>query len=201
MSTKFTPDRPSNCVSQVSNVAPCARAVARMMASGDSAGLGSIKGDVRIERHHPTDLGERDYLIRLVLAHLAGIPFGQFQLHHGRHDPSGLFGQLPGQYLCGGRADQPFYPDRSVDEDHQNRFVRSWKSRPDAPRARPFNVCTFRMASAPPKMNGAAHATRARVHKASHTAGQGVQDFGVVCGATAGNGRHGLVFPIFRGAG
>jgi len=166
-----------------------------------SAGLGSGKGDVRIERHHPTDLGERDYLIRLVLAPLAGKPFGQFQLQDGQHDPSGLFGQLPGQYLCGGRADQPFYPDRSVDEDHQNRFVRSRKSTPDAPRARPFNVSTFRLPSAPPKINGAAACKSRAGDKASQAAGQGVQDFGVVCGATAGNGRHGLVFPIFRGAG
>ena len=48
-----------------------------------------------------TDLGKGDDLIGLVLADLAGQPFRQLQLHHGRHKPVGLLGQMIGQLVAG----------------------------------------------------------------------------------------------------
>lgn len=81
--------------------------------------------DLGVERHHMADLREGDDLIGFVLADLACQPFRQLELDHGRYEPLGLFGQMFRQLLAGRRADEPLDPRRRVDEDHQNRSVRS----------------------------------------------------------------------------
>ena len=90
-----------------------------------AAGLGGAERDRGVELHDLADLGEGDDLVGLVLADLAGEPFGEFELHHGRHQPVGLFGQPVSDLLAGRGTDEPFDPGRGVDEDHQTRSERS----------------------------------------------------------------------------
>ncbi|MFN7177431.1 MAG: hypothetical protein ACK4MX_11160 [Thermaurantiacus sp.] len=64
-------------------------------------------------------------MVGLVLAHFSHQPLRQFQLHHGWHQPVGLFGQMFNQLIPGRGSDQPFDPRRGIDEDHQARSARS----------------------------------------------------------------------------
>lgn len=84
----------------------------------DTAGLGSSQRAFGIERHDLTDLRESNDLISLVLPDFAGQPFRKFHLHHSRHQPVGLVGQMVSQLVVRQRGNQPFDLGRGVNEDH-----------------------------------------------------------------------------------
>ena len=64
-----------------------------------AARLGGCEGDFCVERQNLANLRKGDHLIGFVLAHLAGQPFRQLQLDHGRNQPVRLFRQMLNQCL------------------------------------------------------------------------------------------------------
>ena len=66
-----------------------------------AASLRRRQGNFGVQGDDLADLRERNHLICLVLTQFARQPLRQLKLHHGRHQPVGLFRHMPVQFLTG----------------------------------------------------------------------------------------------------